>query len=397
MIGAICESALNFVLLIVVNRLAGEAAGGVFTFAFSHAQLMYYLGTLEVRPIQSTDVKQKYRFSEYFSLRAVSCAGMMVICLAYALMMDGDPFKKRVVMYMCAYKALDAMFDVFAAMFQQHDRIEYSGKVSTVRVCLVLAVFTAVLAWTKNLEWASLVMVAAGLGTLVTYNLGIWRKFEDARINWQFGRAKEILISCFPLFVSVFVMLYISNAPKYAIDTYCTDVIQNRYSILFMPAFAINLFCQFVQRPMLTPMARMWNDGRLTDFRRNILKMLSAIAGVTLLGLAGSWLVGIPVLKMLYRADLSADRDVLMWVMVYGGFNAVNIFLYDMIAVTRNQKFLLVAYGIAAVAVLLLAPAMVQRWEMRGAIWASIISLGTLDGMLAVIITRVMMRARKEH
>ena len=198
MIGAIYESALNFVLLIVVNRLAGEAAGGVFTFAFSHAQLMYYLGTLEVRPIQSTDVKQKYRFSEYFSLRAVSCAGMMVICLAYALMMDGDPFKKRVVMYMCAYKALDAMFDVFAAMFQQHDRIEYSGKVSTVRVCLVLAVFTAVLAWTKNLEWASLVMVAAGLGTLVTYNLGIWRKFEDVRISWQFGRAKEILISCFP-------------------------------------------------------------------------------------------------------------------------------------------------------------------------------------------------------
>ena len=56
MIGAICESALNFVLLIVVNRLAGEVAGGVFTFAFSHAQLMYYLGTLEVRPIQSTDV-----------------------------------------------------------------------------------------------------------------------------------------------------------------------------------------------------------------------------------------------------------------------------------------------------------------------------------------------------
>ena len=52
-----------------------------------------------------------------------------------------------------------------------------------------------------------------------------------------------------------------SNAPKYAINTYCTDVIQNRYSILFMPAFAINLFSQFVLRPLLTPMAKMWSGG----------------------------------------------------------------------------------------------------------------------------------------
>ena len=49
MIGSVFESVLSFVLLIVVNRTVGEAGGGVFTLAFSHAQLMYYLGTLEVR------------------------------------------------------------------------------------------------------------------------------------------------------------------------------------------------------------------------------------------------------------------------------------------------------------------------------------------------------------
>ena len=65
MIGSIFESALSFVLLIVVNRIMGESSGGVFTLAFSHAQLMYYLATLEVRPIHSTDVKQKYRFFSF--------------------------------------------------------------------------------------------------------------------------------------------------------------------------------------------------------------------------------------------------------------------------------------------------------------------------------------------
>ena len=234
-----------------------------------------------------------------------------------------------------------------------------------------------------------------GLVTLLTYNLSKWRKFDDVPIRLQFGHAKEIVIASFPLFVSVFVMLYISNAPKYAIDRFCSDEIQNRYSILFMPAFVINLFSQFALRPMLTPMAKIWNDGRVGDFRNNLLKMMAGIAAVTLLGIGGAWLLGIPILKMLYGADLSGDRGVLIWVMVYGGLNAVNIFLYDMIAVTRNQKKLLVAYGIAAALVFFLAPMLVQRYEMTGAIWASILSLGSLDIMLVVIIAWVLGRKTK--
>ena len=390
MIGSVFESALNFVLLIAVNRIAGEAAGGVFTLAFSHAQLMYYVGTLEVRPIHSTDVTQKYRFADYFSLRTVSCALMMLVCLAYVLLMDGDPVKKRVMLYICAYKMLDAFYDVFACMFQQHDRIEYSGKVSTVRVGLVLPVFIGILAATGNLETAALGMIGASLAVLLTWNLRLWKQFPDASIRFQLRNAKEILLSCFPLFISVFVMLYISNAPKYAINTWCSDVVQNRYSILFMPAFAVNLFSQFVLRPLLTPMARLWNENEIRPFQRNLIRMLAGLEGVTLLGAAGAWMLGIPVLEWLYRADLSGDRVILLWVMVYGGLNAVNVFLYDMIAVTRNQRKLTAAYLIAAAAVYFLAPALVRQHAMSGAITASLLSLGLLDMMLLGIMAFVL-------
>ena len=103
MIGSICESALNLVLMIVVNRVAGEAAGGIFTFSFSHAQMMYYLGTLEVRPIHSTDVRQKYRFADYFSLRMVSCGIMILICLLYVFV--PAPLKSHFVREKALYDA----------------------------------------------------------------------------------------------------------------------------------------------------------------------------------------------------------------------------------------------------------------------------------------------------
>ena len=395
MIGSIFESALSFVLLIVVNRIMGESSGGVFTLAFSHAQLMYYIGTLEVRPIQSTDVRQKYRFSSYFSLRLASCVLMVLVCLVYALTMDADPMKKRIVMYVCLYKTVEAVLDVFTAMYQQHDRIEFSGKISVVRVGLTLAVFTGVLWISRDLEIAALAMVGAGIVTLLTYNLSVWRKFTDAQIRLDFSKAKEILIACFPLFVSVFVMLYISNAPKYAINTYCTDVIQNRYSILFMPAFAINLMSQFVLRPLLTTMAKLWTGGEIRKFTGNVMKMMIGLAVITAAGVLGAWLLGIPVLNLLYHVNLAQDRPILLWVMVYGGLNAINIFLYDMIAVTRNQKWLLIGYAAAAVTIFFLAPAMVQQSAMTGAILSSIIAIFLLDLILGIILTVVIRKKQQ--
>lgn len=395
--GSIFESALSFVLLIVVNRIMGETYGGVFTLAFSHAQLMYYIGTLETRPIHSTDVRQKYPFSAYFSLRLASCVLMIIVCLVYVLTMNEDPSKQRIMMYVCLYKTVEALQDVFAAMYQQHDRIEFSGKVSVLRIILTLAAFTGALLLTRQLETACIAMLIAGIVTLLTYNLHIWKKFPDAAIQLDFTHTKEILAACFPLFISVFVMLYISNAPKYAINTWCTDVIQNRYSILFMPAFVINLFSQFVLRPLLTTMAQIWSGGETHRFRGNVLKMLAGIAALTAMGMLGAWILGIPILKLVYSVDIGQYRFVLLLVMIYGGLNAVNIFLYNMIAVTRRQKWLLIGYAAAALAIFILAPVMVRQYEMTGAILSSIISIGLLDLILATVLAIVIRNRLKTH
>ena len=386
MIGSIFESMLSIVLLIVVNRMVGEAAGGVFTLAFSHSQLMYYLATLETRPIQSTDVEQKYSFASYFTLRGLSCVMMLVLSIAYVLFMDGDPFKKRVILYLCLYRMVEALLDVFAAMFQQHDRIEYSGKVSTLRITVSLVLFTAVLWITKNLEWACIALLLVTVVTLFTYNLDKWREFPDATISFETSQLRSLLIACFPLFLSVFVMLYISNAPKYAIDRYCTDVVQNRYSILFMPAFVINLFSQFFFRPLLAPMASLWSRNDMGSFSRKLGTLLGEIAAITAVCLAGAWLLGIPVLSVVYHVDLSNDKDVLMWVMIYGGLNAVNILLYNMVAVARVQKWLLASYPIAAAVAFVFSPLLVQASGMRGAIAASISSMVVLDLSLVIIL-----------
>ena len=114
--------------------------------------------------------------------------------------------------------------------------------------------------------------------------------------------------------------------------------------------------------------------------------MTGGICLLTIAGMLGAWLLGIPILNMLYKVDLQQEKPILMLVMVYGGLNAINIFTYYMIALTRSQKWLLIGYAVAALTVFILAPVMVRQYEMTGAILSSIISIFLLDMILAAIL-----------
>ena len=117
---------------------------------------------------------------------------------------------------------------------------------------------------------------------------------------------------------------------------------------------------------------------------------------MTMAGMLGAWLLGIPILNMLYKVDLQQEKPILMLVMVYGGLNAMNIFIYYMIALTRSQKWLLIGYAAAALTVFILAPMMVRQYEMTGAILSSIISIALLDLILGIILIRVIRSRLRE-
>ena len=63
MAGSLCNSLSSMLLLIIVNRISGESRGGFFALAYSTAQLLFSVGGFEIRPVQSTDIKNKFTFN----------------------------------------------------------------------------------------------------------------------------------------------------------------------------------------------------------------------------------------------------------------------------------------------------------------------------------------------
>ena len=96
--------------------------------------------------------------------------------------------------------------------------------------------------------------------------------------------------------------------------------------------------------------------------------------------LAGAYILGIPVLSLLYGKDLSNLKWVMMVIILAGGFNAIGTIIYYTLTIMRKQTWLLGGYVVTAIAAYFAAPWLVQRYKLMGAAaaFALVMALRTL-------------------
>ena len=385
-LGGLSSSGSSLVLSIAVNRILGGAQGGVFAFAYANAQLMYTIGAFEVRPYQSTDVKENYKFNTYVSLRIVTCAFMVLATIIYVLFNDFPLEKSIIVVLMTIFKMLEAFADVYAGRFQQRDRIDLSGKLYFVRMVTSVMAFIFMLLVTNNMMIASLVMCLVSGVLLYVYDYRQLFSEDKGKMDFDKKNLMTLLKEVLPLFIGAFIMMYISNAPKYAIEMVYNDDMQNIYNILFMPAFVINMFSIFVFRPLMITMAQDWATGDLKSLRSILVKIYLMICGLTCVALIGTWMLGIPILSIIYGVNLASYKDHLMMVMLGGGISAMLTFSCQVITIMRQQKIMLLGYLIAFIYAFAISKHLVMKWELTGAILAYSSAMGLLVIFCMVII-----------
>lgn len=392
MLGSLSGAFSSLIFSIAVNRFFGSNSGGIFAFAYSNSQLMYTIGTFEVRPYQSTDVSEKYKYDTYFWLRMISCLIMIICSVVYTVCSQFSFEKSGVVLMLCGYRLMDAFSDLLAGRFQQKDRIDLSGKICFIRIVFCTIIFIAAMIITRNLLVSCIILFAASV-LVLWINEFRFIFVEDRRtysfdLNSIFHLVKEVV----PLFIGSFVMMYINNASKYAINSMYSDEIQNIYNILFMPAFVINLFSLFIFRPLLIKMALYREQKQFDKLIRVILKMYFVIAIITFVAVLASAFVGIPILSILYNINLNSYKKQLMLIMSCGGISALMTFAYYCITVLRQQKWLLIGYGAAFIVALSITRWLVRIMCIDGAILAYALSIGLIVIIFSVVIFIVILK-----
>lgn len=397
MLGSLASSFSSLFYSIIVNRFLGSADGGLFAFAFSNAQLMYTIGSFEVRPFQSTDIAEKYTFDTYFWLRIFSCMLMALCSIGYVIINPFSYKKSVVILCLCGYRIMDAIADFAGGRFQQKDRIDLSGKTYFIRIIFCTVVFTTVMVISRELILSSICLFMASVVVLF-FNEWHYCFYEDRhKMSFEIHNILNLLKEVMPLFIGAFIMMYISNAPKYAINGLYNDEIQNVYNILFMPAFVINLFSTFIFRPLLVKMAVINEKKDYKGFFKIFAKMYLVIMGITIAAMLGSWLCGIPILSVVYGVDLTMYRNQLVMVMICGGISALMTFSYYSVTVIRKQKWLLTGYLLAFIFAVFITRPMVRKWAINGAIMSYGLSIGIIVILFTSMVLLYVYKGKKRN
>lgn len=359
------------VMLIVITRTNGLEDAGVFSIAYAIGSLMSFIGEYGVRKYQVSDIKEKVSFTDYHSHRVFTCLIMTAVFTIYVgagyLRGQYSPYKFWVIMFVCLLKLVEAYSDVYYARYQQSRRLDVAAKTNTFRIGIAMAACMISLVITHNLLISVIIWFIVALVTMVMSSMLVASEFGGIHFRINKDALFKLTKECLPLFIGSFLLLYIGNAPKYAIDATLDDTAQACYNFIFMPVFVIGLLANFVFNPILVKLAHKWDRREMKVFTRIIVRQLGVITAITLLAIAVAMTIGCPVLGWLYNADLHEFRMHLTILMVGGGLLALVNFFTVVVTVVRGQKHLMFGYVAAAIVAKLLSNRFVAGYGIMGA------------------------------
>lgn len=386
MVFSMLSALQSAVMIMILTQCIGADEAGILSIAYATGYLMYTIGSYGVRDFHATDSQRHYTYNEYKRLRFISCVVMIFCCLIYCFCKGYDRYKLTVILLVCALKLVEAVEDLYHGEFQRLGRLDIAGRLGAYRLLLSYVIFGFFIFTTHNLLAAiGVVIILSIIMTVITGNF--LDKFVVKTEEKHKGKTLlELAIACFPLFVMLFLSIYISNAPKYAIDGCLSETEQAYYAIISMPVFTINLLSGIVYRPKLLYMAELWNKNNITGFKRLIRKQVGVIILISVgINLAGCT-IGLKLLEILYGVSLMALKKEFAILLLGGGLVTIYGFFSACLTIMRKQAFMLgIAVFVMALAGVIANPMVQHAGLMGAAVLYFILMLGELASVLLIL------------
>ncbi|RGC73780.1 lipopolysaccharide biosynthesis protein [Lachnospiraceae bacterium AM23-2LB] len=387
MIGSMLVAFQSVIMLMILTRVLGLVDAGIFTIAFANANLFLNIGKYGMRNFQVSDVKRQFSFADYKTSRIITVLAMLLVSVGYTLYTAYENTysieKTQIIIWMCLFKIVDAIEDVYHGYYQQENRLDIASK------CLALRMLSTILVFSLGLIFFKNQLIALIISTILTAFLFLiftkWTigEFHSPSVKYNKKNVRLLLKLCFPLFAGAFLSFYIGNAPKYAIDATLSDDLQACYGFIAMPVFVIGLLNSFIFNPMLYKLTRLWNSGKVKKFVIQTILQSGIVFLITIICIGGAYLLGIPVLSWLYNTDLSPYKTELLILLLGGGFLGLSGLLSAFITIIRCQKWIMWGYLFIAILAFIFSNPIVKMYRMLG---AAILYTALMGGLCVIFV-----------
>lgn len=367
-IGVTLNAFTSLVYLVIVNRINGAENGGIFSFSYSVACLLFIIGGYATRTYQVADTAEKLNDSEYL-LHKISTCGLMLIAGTLYCFLIREPVKRSAIIALTCLKMMEAFSDTPYAYIQKKDRLYLVGISLTIKATAEMVIFCVVDWLTNNMIAACIAIAAASGAVTLFFDMYYARRYiilEKVRVNRLWALYKD----GFPIFIISFLSVYIINAQKYAMNGILSDELQAVFGIIIMPATFISLCGQYIMNPMLNQLVEFFKDKEYQKFKNSTYKLIKLLLLFWVLAEILAYLLGIPVLNLLYAISITQYKVDLLLIILGAVFYASAYIFQNCLIVMQKNNYQIVIYLISSFIAVSVSPILITKFGIRGATMA---------------------------
>ncbi len=368
-IGSTVATFASLFYMMIVTRLNGIDDAGIFSFAFSLAATFLVIGTYSGRTFQVTDKNKKTTDSDYFYMKAVACAAMLIVGLLFCLIRGYSGDKFIVIMFLIIFRALEAVAESIFAVIQKKDRLYQVGRSMLIKSLCSLIGFFVIDYFTRSIALSCVMVIIGHLLPIIFYDLPRLAATGFKLSKFDASKVWYLLKIGFFTFGFTFLNLYVINAARYALDSTTSDSTQTIYGIIAMPATILSLIGQYILQPFLTSFKKLFSTDAV-KFQNLVVKLCLVLFGVGILCILAAWLLGIPALELLYAIDLDGNLLGLVLIIIGGVFNAFVLVISTALVTMRRTQDQFWIFCIVSAIMLGLSHVLVGQSGLYGAYWS---------------------------
>ena len=377
--GTVTYAAISLLLSVAIINMTGSIEGGIFSFGFSTlARFVFIISFFGIRPLHIVDIKYRFSFLDYkkFALKTATLAAIFGIAYVSARYLLGTytNIKMVLLVILILHGAIDGYADCYESEYQRVNKLYLGGQSQFFRIVLFALTLITTLYFTNNLLVSEI--TALVVEVIAFYMLNIKRSagiFKTAKLNASNDKKCSLYKEAFPLFIIVFLDMFIFSASKFSVDANLSDEFSGFFNLVFMPTNIIYLIMTLFMKPILTPLSNAYHSDK-SLYNKILSKILILAFLISALTLAGAYLFGsiyIDIILFLtgnvYVDLIDISKNILMIVMLGGAFYTLTTPMYFSLIIENKQNHLLVVYIVDAVVSLFMSMYFVLKLGIYGA------------------------------
>ena len=308
----------------------------------------------------------------------------MIVVVAYCVIMKYDAYKFMITGALCLMKCFEVFSDVFYGVLQKNDKLYVVGISLFLKSIFSVVLFILVDLITKNLLISCLSLDLIWFILFLVYDYPKSKRVIQKE-KFSFTNILKLFKTGFFSFSILFLSVYLVNAQKYALDGTVQESLQAVFGIILMPATIISLAGQYLLQPILNTMANFYSTGEKKEFNKIVLRALLLIVAFGVLCLLGAYILGIPVLNILYSVDIS-DYKIHLLIIIFGAvLYSMSTLLSAALTTVRYTFVQFIVFGISSMIAFFLSRFLIVQYSIYGAAISYLITMTCQFGLYVII------------